>query len=144
MRYQLQYIHLQFTQNHISKHTINFGYILIEDLYLYQWHQWLVCHIKHKPRALLFNIWTFDKIIDFMDPPFCLYLQILYIISSRLYDSFEREFSSVKDKAYDTALRPRILRSYSPGAASQDQYTDLQMYPKMLFSAHSIGSPGRN
>ena len=144
MRYELQYIHLQFTQNHISKHTINCGYIHIEDFYLYQWHQWLICHIKPKPRAPMFNIWTFDKIIDFMDPPFCLYLQNLYIISSRLQDSFEREFSPDKDKAYISALKARILSSFSQGDTSQDQYTDLQMYPQMLFSAHSMGSPGRS
>ena len=144
MRYELQYIHLQFTQNHISMHTINFGYIHIEDFYLYQWHQRLVCHIKPKPRAPMFNIWTFDKIIDFMDPPFCLYLQNLYIISSRLQDSFEREFSPVKDKAYISALGARILSSFSQGATSQHQYTDLQMYPKMLFFSHSTGSPGQS
>ena len=70
MRYELQYIHLHLSQNHIFKHAINFGYIHRLDFYLYQWLQWLVCYIKPKPRAPMFNIWTFAKIIDFMDPRF--------------------------------------------------------------------------
>ena len=128
MRFELQYIYLQFTQNHISKHAINFGYIWRLDFYLYQRLQWLVWHIKPKPRAPMFNIWTFAKIIDFMDPP--------HFARNTIFTSRKTDYTIIIFEISAFQWYMTFLLSRSPLWEIFDSYKQLFFLWRFLVSLH--------